>query len=183
MDTRKRIIDTADSLFYYKGYQSTGINQIIAEADVAKGSLYNHFKSKSELGQAYVENASNRWFEEVKQEISNHSGPKEKLLAIFTFLSGYAKRNHYNGCRIINIITEITDQDEKITRGAVAHKQKFRELLHTLTSQIYFDRYEASEKADSIYLLYEAASVESKIFKEDWPIEIAMKNAAVLLKN
>ena len=49
MDTRERILDTAARLFYAQGYNSTGINQVIKEANVAKASLYQHFPSKEDL--------------------------------------------------------------------------------------------------------------------------------------
>ena len=45
-EVRNRIIETASDLFYRNGYNSTGINQIIAEAGIAKATLYNHFKSE-----------------------------------------------------------------------------------------------------------------------------------------
>lgn len=181
MDTKNRIIETADTLFYFQGYQSTGINQIIDEAKVAKGSLYNHFKSKSELGQAYVERSSDHWFAGLMKELDQFSNPKDKLIAVFSFLDQHTKKNYYNGCRIINIMTEIAGEDEQITTMSVAHKQKFRDFLYTLTSEIYTEHITALEIADTIYLLYEGATVESKIFKQSWPIELARKNAERIL--
>src|SRR3990170_8711751 len=46
---RDRIIDTALRLFYEQGYLATGINQIIAESQVAKATFYSHFSSKENL--------------------------------------------------------------------------------------------------------------------------------------
>lgn len=181
MDTKNRIMETADKLFYFQGYQSTGINQIIAEANVAKGSLYNHFPSKKELGHAYVKQSSEQWFKGLEEELEPYSSPTQKLLAIFSFSEKYAQVNHFNGCRLINILTEITDQDKEITAMAVAHKQKFREFLYQLTTQIFSHSTQAHEVSDSIYLLYEAATVESKIFKDNWPIDLARKNAERIL--
>lgn len=182
MNTKNRIMETASSLFYYQGYQTTGINQIIADANVAKGSLYNHFQSKSELGQAYVEQSSEKWFKGLEEELQQWSEPTQKLLAIFSFLEKYSQLNQFNGCRLINILTEITDKEEQIRIMAVAHKTKFREFLHELTSMIFANLNQALEVADTIYLLYEAATVESKIFKSTWPIELARKNAEQIVK-
>ncbi|WP_261512332.1 TetR/AcrR family transcriptional regulator [Chryseobacterium paludis] len=181
MDTKNRIMETADKLFYFQGYQSTGINQIIAEANVAKGSLYNHFPSKRELGHAYVKQSSEEWFKGIEEELEAYSDPTQKLLAIFSFSEKYAQINHFNGCRLINILTEVTDQDDQITTMAVAHKQKFREFLYQLTTKIFTNSAQALEISDTIYLLYEAATVESKIFKNKWPIELARKNATQIL--
>ncbi len=46
---RSRILQTSMKLFYNQGVNSTGINQIIEEAKVAKASFYNHFPSKRDL--------------------------------------------------------------------------------------------------------------------------------------
>ena len=53
--TREKIIQTASDLFYRKGYNLTGINEIIAEAGIAKATLYSHFASKEEVCVAYLQ--------------------------------------------------------------------------------------------------------------------------------
>ncbi|MDR3023496.1 TetR/AcrR family transcriptional regulator [Chryseobacterium sp.] len=181
MDTKDRIMKTADQLFYFQGYQSTGINQIIKEANIAKGSLYNHFKSKSELGQAYAMQASELWFKGLEEELNLWSTPSEKLLSVFSFLDRYAKSNNFNGCKLINILTEITDKEENIRKITVDHKQKFRNYLQQISTELFTDPNLAVEVSDSIYMLYEAATVECKIFKSSWPISLAKKNAEQIL--
>jgi len=42
-EARRRILETADRLFYQDGIRAVGIDRIIAEAGVAKMSLYRHF--------------------------------------------------------------------------------------------------------------------------------------------
>lgn len=46
---RERIIESAWSLFYEKGYEQTTIMDIIEKSGVSKGSFYYHFKSKDTL--------------------------------------------------------------------------------------------------------------------------------------
>ncbi|MCA9179587.1 MAG: TetR/AcrR family transcriptional regulator, partial [Planctomycetales bacterium] len=48
-DARQRIVETAERLFYAEGVRAVGIDRIIAEAEVAKMTLYNHFPSKDDL--------------------------------------------------------------------------------------------------------------------------------------
>ena len=49
MDTKKRIVSTATSLFNLGGVHNIGIDRIIAESNVAKGTFYKHFPSKKKL--------------------------------------------------------------------------------------------------------------------------------------
>ncbi len=46
---KDRIIDTASRLFVKKGYYQTSMDDVAREAGIAKGSLYYHFKNKSQL--------------------------------------------------------------------------------------------------------------------------------------
>ena len=52
---RDHLVDTAAALFQRDGFHATGIDTILAEAGVAKMTLYNHFKSKDELIVAALE--------------------------------------------------------------------------------------------------------------------------------
>ncbi|MGW6527029.1 TetR/AcrR family transcriptional regulator [Streptomyces venezuelae] len=47
--TRQRIADTAMRLFLERGYDSVGIRDVAAEADVAVTTLFSHFASKEAL--------------------------------------------------------------------------------------------------------------------------------------
>lgn len=50
MDTKSLIIDIATTLFQKKGYLGVGLNEILKECNMSKGSLYHHFpKGKEEL--------------------------------------------------------------------------------------------------------------------------------------
>ncbi|NHZ72390.1 MAG: TetR family transcriptional regulator [Aquificales bacterium] len=48
------ILDTAQHLFYTKGYEKTAVRDIIDEIGIAKGTFYHHFNSKEELLDALI---------------------------------------------------------------------------------------------------------------------------------
>ena len=49
MDSYQEIINTAFLLFSQNGYEATSMNEIAQTANLSKGALYHHFKSKKEL--------------------------------------------------------------------------------------------------------------------------------------
>lgn len=53
-ERRNEILDTAEKLFYTKGYTRTTINDILNEIGIAKGTFYYYFKSKEEVMHAIV---------------------------------------------------------------------------------------------------------------------------------
>jgi AcrR family transcriptional regulator len=59
--TRRKLIRVARRLFATRGYGGTSIEEITRRANVTRGALYHHFKSKEEIFRAV--------FEEVEQEL------------------------------------------------------------------------------------------------------------------
>jgi TetR/AcrR family transcriptional repressor of mexJK operon len=55
-----RILEGAAVVFAQDGYEGASMSRIAAEANVSKGTLYNHFQSKAHLFAAYVEQACAR---------------------------------------------------------------------------------------------------------------------------
>jgi AcrR family transcriptional regulator/predicted DNA-binding transcriptional regulator AlpA len=65
---RDRIVAAAVSLFAARGYAGVAVNDVAAEAGVAKGSLYRHFESKDALFAAAVESVVTRVVDGVAAE-------------------------------------------------------------------------------------------------------------------
>ena len=57
-DTKQRIIEAAAQAMIEKSYNGVGLNEILTEAGVPKGSFYHFFKSKENLGIAVIEKAA-----------------------------------------------------------------------------------------------------------------------------
>ena len=55
IERKKELVDTAERLFLEKGYDRTTVNDIVNEINVAKGTFYHYFKSKTEVLGAVVE--------------------------------------------------------------------------------------------------------------------------------
>src|SRR6202521_2611899 len=53
--TRERLLQAAFREVYKVGFQSAGIDTILAATNVTKGALYYHFENKQALGYAIVE--------------------------------------------------------------------------------------------------------------------------------
>lgn len=184
---KQRILETASRLFYCQGYNSTGINQILEEAKVAKASLYQHYGSKDELGIEYLKAARDEWFEGLNKWTSKKSAPLQKLLACFDFLE-YALRMHeFKGCKFINMLSEIADSSPLMRKEIIEHKAKLREYIKNFVKNVFASQSQTSDQVDtlgdSIYLMFEGAIVESKIYKETWPVKTARKMVKTLLEN
>jgi len=54
-DTIERLYQAAIDLIGEQGYAGTTVDEIVARAGVAKGTVYYHFKSKADLVSALLE--------------------------------------------------------------------------------------------------------------------------------
>jgi len=54
-DTRARIIETADQLFYEGGFDHTSFADIATEVGISRGNFYYHFRTKDEILDAVIE--------------------------------------------------------------------------------------------------------------------------------
>ena len=180
---KERILETASRLFYSQGYNSTGINQILEEAKVAKASLYQHFGSKEDVGLEYLKAARIEWFDGLEKWSGNKSTPLQKLNACFDFLEYNLRNNDYKGCKFINMLSELADSGPAMRKQIVEHKTKLRDHLKSLVRDaIGKDSGKAEMIGDSVYLLFEGSIIESKIYKDVWPIKSAKKMIKNLLE-
>lgn len=53
---KKQILETAEELFTMKGYEATGVQDILDRLQLSKGSFYHHFESKELVLQTICEN-------------------------------------------------------------------------------------------------------------------------------
>lgn len=180
---RERILKKAYELFYTQGYHVTGINQILEEANVAKASLYQHFGSKEELGVEYIKKVREDWFQAFHTFLSKTTDPGQKVLACFDFLIYNMKLNNFRGCRFLNLLTEIDDSNSAMREQIIEHKAKLRNTFRSMVSELNASCEKSLVRniADATYLLFEAAIIESKLYKDVWPIQTARKTVNVLL--
>lgn len=126
---------TASSLFYRRGTNNVGINEIIARSGVAKMSLYNHFGSKDALVVAflrYEQERSRGWLEEVMGEAET---PEGRILAIFEALEGWFGRPEFRGSPFINAAIEIPDPEDPARKVCREHWSELQARLRGLAEQ------------------------------------------------
>ncbi|MBO9691643.1 TetR/AcrR family transcriptional regulator [Chryseobacterium sp.] len=160
---RERILSTAMVLFHRQGYNNTGINQIIDEADVSKASFYQHFKSKDDLCIEFLNRRYDYWVSELEKFTSESKTLQEKLQKSFDFLIHMNEREDFRGCSFLNILSEIPADKEEIHKVIRHHKNKLREGFN---EDIQNDITSAH-----IYLLFESSILTSQLYRSNELIE------------
>lgn len=171
--TRTLIIQTASELFYKNGYNSTGINEVIAKAGIAKATLYSHFKSKEDLCIAYLAYRDEILSKNIREFCAKQAKGDAQLLAILKFLIPFFKSEQFNGCWCIRTIAEIQPDNKNIRQCIQTSKLNFLEFIQSLVKENKPKLVLKAQKqlARQIYLLYESAVSESHLHNNIWPIK------------
>lgn len=161
-EARQRILETADRLFYQEGVRAVGIDRIIAEAEVAKMSLYTHFRSKDDLILAVLQYREQGVLEFFRSSMERH-GKKAKnpLRAFFAALKEWFERPGFRGCAFQNAAVELADPTHPGTEFVRGHKQRFADFLRGLVEETVGKG--ASKVAPAVALLVEGAIVNAVI--------------------
>src|SRR2546423_1076403 len=118
---RERILRTAYDLFSRDGIQATGVDRVIAEAPVAKMTLYRNFRSKEELALAVIRRREQLWTRDwLEGEVERRGGtPQARLLAIFDVFDEWFHRDDYEGCLFTRCLLETHDRASPIGAASV----------------------------------------------------------------
>lgn len=183
-EVKNRIIETASFLFYKNGYNSTGINEIISEAGIAKATLYNHFKAKEDICLAYLQFKNTSFLKDVETYTTSKPKGKDQILAIFDFLQLFFMEKDFNGCWCIKTVSEIPKDNVIIRNEIQSQKNSFIQLIAKLVTTNLEDikEEEVSSLSRQIYLIYESAVGESHLHQADWPIQES-KNLCAKIMN
>jgi AcrR family transcriptional regulator len=134
-EPRERLLSAAYDLFCRQGVRATGVDRIVAEAGVARMTLYRNFRSKDELVRAVLDRREELWTRGwIEAELEKRGGaPEEKLLAIFDLFDEWFRREDYEGCLFIGCLLESHDRTSAMGTASAVQIARVHELLRGLT--------------------------------------------------
>ena len=134
---RWRVLSTAYDLFCRHGVQTIGIDRIVAEAGVAKMTLYRHFRSKEALVVAVLDLREELWIHRwiAAESRRRAEAPRERLLVIFEMLDDWFRRADYEGCLFNNTLLEDHDPGSPIRLASIVKRSHVIAVLRSLAEE------------------------------------------------
>jgi AcrR family transcriptional regulator len=120
-DARERILRTAYELFLKHGFSAVGVDRIVADAGVAKTTLYRHFRSKNDLVVAVLERHEDLWTVGWLEPETRRraAADDEQIVAVFEAFDDWFRDEGYQGCMFINSLLEVHDDTSPIHTAAL----------------------------------------------------------------
>ncbi len=162
IEKRKHLIDVAAQIFNRMGYHAAGVDLIIAEAGIAKTTLYRHFDSKEDLIVAVLQRIDEAFRKDMRQSVNLRArDPIEKLLATFDFLEEWFASLGFRGCPFVNAAREFGDRTSPVFQAVAMHKRLMLAYYEELAHAAAFAEPECV--AQEINLLHEGATATAHI--------------------
>ena len=160
--TRERILRTAYELFTQEGFTAVGVDRIVADAGVAKTSLYRHFRSKDELVVAVLERHEALWTRGLLEAESTRraESPEDQLAALVEVFNEWLQDDGFGGCLFINSMLEVHVRSPAIRGAAVAALERIYELLRSLAESARLS--DPSSLAHQLQVLFRGSIVAAR---------------------
>jgi len=155
-EARERIRRTAHDLFYRHGIRATGIDRVIAEAQVTKVTFYRHFPSKEDLIREFLDYRHERWMAWFVDALRRHGG---RAPAIAAALAEWLRKPEFRGCAFINAVAEMPGGGARVAEISRRHKEDVRGAI----AQVLPPSPRRSQIASSLALAFDGAIVRAQM--------------------
>jgi AcrR family transcriptional regulator len=128
-NTRDRIIEASDRLFYQQGFEETSFAHIADAVGLSRGNFYHHFKSKDQILDAVICARMDATRQMLARWELEGAGPEERILCfIDILLVNQAKIMDY-GCPVGTLCTELAKLNHPAREDATRVFSLFRAWL------------------------------------------------------
>jgi TetR/AcrR family transcriptional regulator, transcriptional repressor for nem operon len=187
-DTRRGILDAAQRIMAHKGYSAVGINEVLAEAGVPKGSFYHYFASKDAFGEALLKSYFDEYVSDMDRVLARPDEPAaERLMAYWQQWRETQSVDECQGkCLAVKLGAEVADLSETMRLAMKEGTDAIVDRLErTITSgltdgSIAIDG-DPRGAAQALYDMWLGASVMAKIHRSLAPLDITMTVTRQLL--
>ncbi|GAA4831098.1 TetR/AcrR family transcriptional regulator [Saccharopolyspora rosea] len=176
---RERILAAAARLFATQGINATGMEQVAEQAPVSKRTLYAHFRTKSDLVIAHLQDLASTGHT-LESVLTREDIPaRERILALF--VPPAADAGPVRGCPFIDAAAEFPDPQSAVHACAREQKLLMVRLVTALVTELGCR--EPAALAEQLVTLADGAASRAMVLDDADYGRHARAAAEVLLEN
>jgi TetR/AcrR family transcriptional repressor of nem operon len=171
------ILQAGLDLVLSRGFNATGVEAILKQAKVPKGSFYNFFPSKEEFSLAIIDKFVNARREVFSPIFSDKSiPPLERVKRSFeTLIAIFEADDCSKGCLLGNLGQEMADQSENVRLRLEGSLQEWSGRVSGLLQQAQLEKaipadLDAGMLAENLISSFQGALLRSKVKKSAEPL-------------
>ncbi len=130
-DKKLNILQKGLEIMYEKGYNATGIQEIVDSAGIPKGSFYNYFESKEDFALQLIKYYSDNNHTMLLGILEDQKlSPIQRIKKLYSMLAKYFTQKDFRmGCFNLNLCQEMADVNEKISHSLKNSLEHLKEPL------------------------------------------------------
>lgn len=177
---RERLLVAAQRLTYLHG-ANVGVDALLAEADVARRSLYEHFGGKDGLLAEVLRRSAAEDLARYRA-VMDAAGddPARRLLAIFEDLQTVIRQPDFRGCRYLSADLALTDPGHPAHAVTAGYRRQVHQLLSGELTRLGHPQ--PDQAADELHLLIEGVLATGATRPETNPAMAAQVMARRILE-
>lgn len=180
IDKRQHVVETAYTLFKRAGFHATGIDRIIAEADVAKMTMYRHFPSKDELIVQVLDYRARRFERQLDQLAQEVATPERKIGKIFDWHERWFGSPDFHGCLFAHALAEFGDPTHPVFQAVIRQKNGLKRRMQAILEAVMPPK-QAEGAAAALLMLIEGATLMAQMGEAEAAIDSARKAADAVI--
>ncbi|WP_437513130.1 TetR/AcrR family transcriptional regulator [Sorangium sp. So ce1099] len=186
-DVRQHILEVAKPLLLRKGFTAVGLAEVLAAAQVPKGSFYHYFGSKEAFGEAVLEDYFADYLARMDALLAQQGTAAQRLMVYFRdWIDSQTGDEAQGRCLAVKLGAEVSDLSESM-RAAL--ERGTRGVIERLARCIEAGRADGSlpaapdaqAVAAALYQTWLGASLLAKIARHRAPLDTAMASTRHLL--
>jgi TetR/AcrR family transcriptional repressor of nem operon len=181
IDTKQHILDCGYTLIAQQGFSHVGLSQILAAADVPKGSFYHYFKSKEHF---------DNYLTQLTELLSHQQTNAYARLMHYWKLWLDTQSDTYctdKRCLVVKLSAEVSDLSELMRKafliGTKAVIQKIAQCIEEGKTDGSIRVMDAELTAETLYQLWLGASLLAKLQQDASSLELAYRTTQEMLHN
>ncbi|WP_033070579.1 TetR/AcrR family transcriptional regulator [Thalassospira australica] len=128
-ETRERILEAADLLFYQRGFEATSFADIAGSVGISRGNFYHHFKTKDDI----LDGVINRRLTNTEQMLDRWevtgADPAERIRSFIHILIVNGEKIRKFGCPVGTLSSELAKLNHAAQSDAAGLFTLFRSWL------------------------------------------------------
>jgi len=187
-ETRANILAAGQRLMAAKGFSAVGLNEVLTDIGVPKGSFYHYFASKEAFGEAMLDS----YFDDYLAEIDATLRKPGQTMAqrLMTYWKNWQDTQSFLDCQgkclAVKLGAEVADLSEPmrlaLKQGTAGITSRLARAIETGVAEGSLSiEGEPAQVAESLYQLWLGASVMVKIVRNRKPFEAAMATTRLIL--
>ncbi len=181
--TRQQIVEKTSALLERQGYHATGLNQIVAESETPRGSLYYYFpQGKEELAAEAIDFNAQQIAEHTRRSLAAHADPVEAIYQHLLHVAEHVERgNCAAGAPIAAVALETACHSERLRTTCQAAYAAFRLPFEEKLLAGNFPVERVYALALTITAAWEGAMILSRTERSARPLRIVAEEIRALL--